>query len=121
MRFVPCDTSRIETVFVESVPKTDQTGIQKLHADGRPVWNVRVLARVGDDKPELLEVAIPSRTDMGDNLAAFQPCELEQLKVFAWAMEGRNGLAFSADGARTVKPSSNGAKPIKSEPVPAPT
>ena len=114
MRFVPCDTARIDLVFVESVAKMDQAGAQKMTNDGRPIWNVRALARTADEKPELLEIAVPSLTDMGDNLQPFQPMAAENLKVFAWNMEGRSGLAFSADGARTIKPKTNGAKP---EPV----
>ena len=111
MRFVPVAADRLECVYVEAVAKTDQLGVQKVAADGRPIWSVRVLARsIGtDQRPEIIEVAIPSLTPMGDNLAPFSPVELQGLQVFPWAMDGRSGLAFSAEGARTVK-ARNGAK-----------
>lgn len=134
MRFVPVDTSRVELVYVESVAKMardNKTGIsaQKLHADGRPVWAVRCLAReVGSTvpenaKPELIEVAVPNPRDLGDVLDAFQPISFDNLRVFPWAMgqDGggvNQGLAYSADGCKTGKSSKNGAAP-KGTPEPA--
>ena len=130
MRFVPVDTSRVELVYVESVPKMQRdqkTGIsaQKLHADGRPVWAVRCLAReVGatvpeNAKPELIEVAVPNPRDLGEVLDAFVPISFDNLRVFPWAMgqDGggvNQGLAYSADGCKTAKAKTNGTKP---EPV----
>ena len=131
MKFVPVDTSRVEMTFIESVPKMardQKTGIsaQKLHADGRPVWAVRCLAReVGatvpeNAKPELIEVGVPNPRDLGDVLDAFAPIAFDNLRVFPWAMgqDGggvNSGLAYSADGCRTGKPSTNGAKPKPAE------
>ena len=130
MRFVPVDTSRVELIYVESVPKMardQKTGIsaQKIHNDGRPVWAVRCLAReVGSTvpenaKPELIEVAVPNPRALAEVLDPFQPISFDNLRTFAWAMgqDGggvNQGLAWSADGCKTIKAKTNGIKP---EPV----
>ena len=57
-------------------PKTDQTGVQKIATDGRPVWACSVLAQTDGERMEVIENAIPSLTDMNDNLVPFQPAEL---------------------------------------------
>lgn len=125
MKFVPVDHSRLELVYVESVPKMvrkDGVSVQKMHADNRPVWAVRCLAReVGTNipdnaKPELIEVAVPNMRDLADVLDAFQPITFDNLRVFPWAMgqDGggvNQGLAYSADGCKTGKPSANVCKP----------
>lgn len=114
MKFVPVDASRLEAVFIDAVPKL-RDKVQQINAEGVPVWACRVMCRWldTDDKPEIIEVAIASRTNMSDNLQAFQHLELQGLKTFPWQMEGRSGLAFSADGARTIKPKTNGTKPVE--------
>ena len=124
MRFVPVDHARLETIYVETVGKM-QDGAQKVAKDdGRPIWAVRVLIReVGAGvelaKPELVEVAVPSLRDLADVLTPFEPIAFDQLKVFPWSMDGRSGLAFSADGCRTGKPARNGAK-LLTEPASSP-
>ncbi len=125
MKFVPVDTTRVETVYIETVGKM-QDGAQKVtRDDGRPIWAVRVLLReigggIEGAKPELVEVAVPNPRDLGEVLDAFQPIQFDNLRCFPWVMEGRNGLAFSADGCKTGRPSTNGTKP-KAEPAPAGT
>ena len=85
------------------------------------MWAVRCLAReVGatvpaDAKPELIEVGVPNPRDLGDVLDAFQPIAFDNLRVFPWAMgqDGggvNQGLAYSADGCKTARPSTNGTK-----------
>ena len=123
MRFVPVDHSRVECVYVETVGKMVDGAQKVTKDDGRPVWAVRVLLReVGgafaDAKPELVEVAVPNLRDLGEVLDAFQPITFDNLRVFPWNMAGdRNGLAYSADGCKTGKPSKNGSKPSTVEPV----
>lgn len=121
MKFVPVDQSRVECVYVETVGKMADGAQKVTRDDGRPIWAVRVLLRevggaVEMARPELVEVAVPNNRDLGEVLDAFQPISFDSLRCFPWVMEGRNGLAFSADGCKTGKPSTNGAKP-KPEPV----
>ena len=120
MKFVPVDDRRIEAVYVETVDKS-RDGVQKMSADGRPVWSVRCLLRdLGTtDKPELVEVAVPNLRSLAEVLMAYQSISFDNLKVFAWSMDGgRSGLAYSADGCST-KASRNGAA-AKSDPSPTP-
>lgn len=121
MKFVPVDTSRVETTYVETVGKMVDGAQKVTRDDGRPIWAVRVLLRevggaVEMARPELVEVAVPSNRDLAEVLDPFMPIVFDGLRCFPWVMEGRNGLAFSADGAKTVRPSANGTK-AKSEPV----
>ena len=114
MKFVPVDHGRVEAVYVETVGKAVD-GVQKVSRDdGRPIWSVRVLLResgIAGVKPELVEVAVPNLRDLSEVLTPFLPIEFDALKVFPWMMEGRSGLAFSADGCRTKTPvARNGSK-----------
>lgn len=117
MKFVPVDTTRVECVYVETVGKMVDGAQKVARDDGRPIWAVRCLLRDltpvpggAPSKPELVEVAIPNPRDLGEVLDAFQPIQFDNLRCFPWVMEGRNGLAFSADGCRTGKASRNGSK-----------
>lgn len=123
MRFVPVDHSRVECVYVETVGKMVD-GLQKVQKDtGVPIWAVRCLLReVGgageQGKPELVEVAVRNLRDLGEVLDPFQPIMFDNLRVFPWNMDGgRSGLAYSADGCRTGKPSRNGSKVAEAAPV----
>ena len=123
MKFVPVDHGRVECTYIETVGKMADGAQKVTRDDGRPIWAVRVLLReVGGAvelaKPELVEVAVPNNRDLGEVLDPFQPITFDGLRCFPWVMEGRNGLAFSADGCRTARPSTNGAKP-KATPEPA--
>lgn len=121
MKFVPVDTSRLELRYVETVAKSTREGVQKLHADGRPVWAVRCLAReIGSNvpenaKPEIIEVAIPNLRNLGEVLNEYALISFDNFRVFPWAMgqDGggvNSGLAYSADGCATERPSTNGTK-----------
>ena len=119
MRSIPIDTTRLELLYVETVPTFDQQGVQKLDRnDSRPLWSVRCLARQTDStfKPELIEVRVASLTDLAQVLTAYSPIVFDNLTCRAWAMADdrgngvRDGLSFSADGASTSKPGRNGAK-----------
>lgn len=117
MRFVPVDQARIEATYVETVGKMSDGAQKVARDDGRPIWAVRCLIRERNTpagmppaKPELVEVAVPNLRDLGEVLTPFQTITFDGLKVFPWSMEGRAGLAYSADGCSTGKPARNGAK-----------
>ena len=118
MRVIPIDQSRVSTVFVECVMKTDQTGIQKRERDTDvPLWALRCLIRVIGDpsRPEIVEVTVPSRTDLGQVLDPLTPVTFSDFGAMAWSIDGKSGVAYSASsvkhaGDAKVRPSTNGAK-----------
>ena len=118
MRVIPVDPARTAVVFIESVPKCDQDGIQRRHRDtDQPLWALRCMVRVLGDpsKPEIVDIVVPSNRDLGEVLDALIPVTFTDLGVMAWAIDGKNGLAFSASSVKPasdvkVRPSTNGAK-----------
>ena len=129
MRNLPIDCSQLIFRTVEVVGHYDRlTGEQRTTRDGAvPIWNVHVLVQGTDDapssKPEVLEVRVPSLSDLGTVLTPFEIMTFSSLSARPWAMvndgRGADGVTFSATGVQTVKASPNGVKPAKSEPVPA--
>lgn len=128
MKTLPIDASAVEFRFVECVGVFDRdNGEQKTTRDDKvPLWAVRCLARMTSTefagKPEVLEVRVPSRTDLTEVLASFELVKFDGLVARPWAMvndgRGNDGVTFSATGVSTIKAGkSNGIKPAVAEPV----
>lgn len=101
MRNIPVDVNRVGTLLALGVtPDLDQAGAQKANRDGEPTWKVEVLHRpphVGEfrPKPSVESVKVAGRQPVVDEM---QPVTFEGLVARPWEMNGRSGVALSADG-----------------------
>lgn len=93
---------------------------QHLDRDGCPVWTVEVLA-VGAERTDVTRVSIATAVDLPADLPRGTGVTFANLRARLWSMEGRSGLAFSADSIQRAghrppqapKPPTNGSKPAE--------
>lgn len=108
MRSIPVDTSRLGDLLVLSVKaSTDQEGKQKKkkNFDGITMWKIETLLRLearGTFKPkaEVVEISVPSRTE--PDLEPMSTLLPQGLVARSWEMNGRSGIALSADAVEAI-------------------
>lgn len=107
MRSIPVDTSRLGDLLVLSVKaSTDQEGKQKKkNFDGITMWKIETLLRLearGTFKPkaEVVEIGVPSRTE--PDLEPMSTLLPQGLVARSWEMNGRSGIALSADAVEAI-------------------
>lgn len=106
MRVIPIDTERLGDLTVLSVKaSTDQAGVQKVSREDVPMWKVECLLRpiqTGDFKPkaEVVEVSVPSRTE--PDLEPMSTLLPTGFIARSWEMNGRSGIALSADSVEAI-------------------
>lgn len=106
MRSIPVDTSRLGDLLVLSVKaSTDQEGQQKKNFDGITMWKIETLLRLearGTFKPkaEVVEISVPSRTE--PDLEPMSTLLPQGLVARSWEMNGRSGIALSADAVEAI-------------------
>lgn len=106
MQSLPLDPTRLGTMLALGVaPDVDQMGAQKADRDGQPAWRIECLhrpAQTGDfaPKPAVEVVKVHGRQPVVTEMA---PIEFVGLVARAWEMNGRSGVALSAEGIAPAK------------------
>ena len=102
MNSIPVDTSRITTLVGGAIePALTPSGTQRQSRDGKPLFNVPVVALIEGDNPDTFTVRVPGPVVQIPQLT---PVRLIGLVARPWQMEGRSGVSFSASAIQPVQP-----------------
>lgn len=107
MRNIPVDTEGLRFIAAgDAEPKiaNPETGEIKTDAEGRTLYAVPLLPIPNDDRGNSIKVTVPASEPPA--VTEGEPVSVDGLVAFAWAMNGRSGVAFRARSisARTAAP-----------------
>lgn len=86
-------------LFDGAFPKTEYgEAVQKLNAEGVPLWVVNVIVRQPDAKrSENLSVTVPAPADPSQTVPPFAPVAFEGLRIMTGSNGGKTWVSFAAD------------------------
>lgn len=95
MNRIPVDLAQLgDPRFLGAQPRTDQEG-KPIVRDGIPVQRVSVLVGTPDGRHEVLDINVAKAEPIrGQELARVR---ITGLAARPWAIDGRDGVSFSAD------------------------
>jgi hypothetical protein len=95
VRIIPIDTSRLTIVIGGDVkPATNQDGTPRTTREGKPLVNVPVIV-MADGGTETMTVRLPGPVP---SLPVLTKVAFVGLVAKPWALDGRSGVSFQADG-----------------------
>ncbi|MBS6716924.1 MAG: hypothetical protein KH250_06625 [Bifidobacterium longum] len=100
MRRIPVDQGALGDMrYIQSETRTTPDGAIVMR-DGLPVQRVSVLVKPKGDKPEVLEINVPSATPivLDDNAKV----RIDDLTAMPWSTDGRSGISWSAAGINQI-------------------
>ncbi|MBM6698943.1 hypothetical protein H7U32_01095 [Bifidobacterium pullorum subsp. saeculare] len=88
---------------VETYDPETRTRSQKTRDDGTPQWEVQVmlLPYEDDDRHSAAVVPVKVYAKTAPTITPLKPVHFVRLMAIPWAMEGRNGISYSADAVDT--------------------
>lgn len=102
MRQIPVDPSLLFLVL--GVAPAMRDGQPRTGEDGQPLMEVTAAYMPGGaDRPEMLTVRVPA-AKVPTGLSPATPVRFEHLTARPWQMDGRGGVAYSADALIPVQP-----------------
>lgn len=96
MRTIPVDCSKLTLLVAGAIqPATTQDGSPRRDGAGRPLFTVPVIVMVEGGNADTLTVRVAGPVPQVPPLT---PVKFSNLVARPWAMDGRSGVSYSADG-----------------------
>lgn len=100
MKSIPVDTRAVTTLVGGAIqPATGPDGTQRRDKNGRPLFQVPVIIVSDSASADTLTVRVPGPVAQVQPLT---PVTFVGLVARPWTMEGRSGVAFSAEAMQPV-------------------
>ena len=98
---IPVDQAPLRAVLLTVGPKLDFKGRPRTRVDGTPLATVELVVQT-QSGADVLAVTVPA-VGVAKELPQYAPVFLDGLLARYWEMEGRHGIAFSAERVVAAK------------------
>ncbi len=115
MQTIYIDQARYSFAWLETVPVTDEAGLQLRDRTGSLRWRARCLVRpIGNgSRPEVSDIGLTGPEAPGTGWSTLSEVSFSSLRARYWEAGDRSGVSLSADAMNPVSPARPAPAPAK--------